>query len=381
VANYLDAQQGGATGDFATVLDQLNTLNGDGARAAFDAMSGELHGSLETISIENNDRFLRSIANRLRVHSMTLGSGFSMADAKCSSVTYVGRRTSSLDNLANGLSDWTTWFDSYGVGASIAGNGNASGLGYSTGGLAVGMERHLDENTLFGFGGGYSSSNTTLDSRSDWGSIDGGQFTAYLHHDMDCRYLTGIAAYGYNSYTTRRHIDFGSIDRIATADYGGNNYSAYLEAGRNIYGNFANLQPFAALEYIGVQQNGFAEQNADSIDLLANDSMANAMRGLLGMRVLNYYRTQSDRLLTLDASATWRHEFLDENRIIDASFVGQTGGAFAVSGLNIDRDAAIVGTGLNYAASHHCSVYANYDLLFSRNYAAHAGLGGLQYAW
>ena len=279
------------------------------------------------------------------------------------------------------MSGWTTWFDSYGVGASIAGNGNASGLSYSTGGLAIGMERHLDENTLFGFGGGYSASSTTLDSRSDWGSIDGGQFAVYMHRDIDSRYLTGIAAYGYNSYNTRRNIDFAAIDRTATADYNGNNYSAYLEAGRNIYGRIVNLQPFAALEYIGVQQNGFAEENANSIDLLVNGSTANAMRGFLGTRVLNYYRTKSGRLLTLDASAAWRHEFLDENRIIDASFAGQTGGAFAVSGINVDRDAAIVGTGLNYAVSTHCSVYANYDLLFSRNYAAHAGLGGLQYAW
>ena len=89
----MDAQKGAATGDFADVLDQLNTLNGDGARAAFDAMSGEIYGSLATISLENNDRFLRSIARRMRVQSMTQGSDFSTADARNCSLVYVNRLT------------------------------------------------------------------------------------------------------------------------------------------------------------------------------------------------------------------------------------------------------------------------------------------------
>jgi outer membrane autotransporter protein len=381
VARYLDAQASGASGDFATVLSNIDSLSASGARAAYDAMSGEIHGSLTTIGIENNDRFLRSIANHMRVQSMTQGSDFASTDANGGSVVYVNRLTSSFDNLANKMSGWTTWFDSYGVGASIAGNGNASGLSYSTGGMTVGMERHLDEHTLLGFGGGYTASSTTLDNRSDWGSIDGGNFSVYVHRDQDTHYLTGIVAYGYNSYSTKRHIDFGSIDRTANADYSGNNYSAYAEIGRNLRGRFANLQPFAGLEYVGVQQNSFNETNADSIDLAVKDSTTNAMRGLLGTRILNYYRTKSGRLLTLDASAAWRHEFLNENAIVDASFAGQTGGTFAVTGNNVDRDAAIVGAGLNYAMSDHCSVYANYDLLFSKDDAAHSGLGGLQYAW
>jgi T5SS/PEP-CTERM-associated repeat protein/autotransporter-associated beta strand protein len=382
VAGYLDAQRTSATGDFATVLDALNSLDGDGARAAFNAMSGEVYGSLATIAIENNDRFLRTIANRMRTESMANNADFAAADdCREQSLVYVNRKSSCFDSIKNRLSGWTTWFDSYGIGASIAGNGNASGLGYSTGGMAVGMERYLDDRTLFGFGGGYASSKTTLDARSDWGSIDGGQCVVYVRRDNGCNYLTGAFAYGYNNYAAKRHINFSTIDRTANASYGGNNYSSYFEVGRNIYGSYANLQPFAALESIGVQQNAFSEQNADSIDLQVNTLKTSALRGLLGTRILNYYRTGMGRLLTLDASAAWRHEFLDDSHILDASFVGQTGGAFAVSGVNVDRDAAIFGVGMKYALSDNSSLYANYDLLLSQNYTAHAGLGGFQYAW
>ncbi len=380
VATYLDAHKTGATGDFETVLDALNLQSGSGARAAFDAMSGEIYGSLATVSIENNERFLRSITQRMQVHSMTQGLDFTRNDTN-NGLVYVNRLTSSWDRMSERLSGWTSWFESYGVGAALATNGNASGLNYSTGGLTVGVERQLDERTLLGFAGGYANTNTTLQSRSDWGAIDGGQFGVYLHREYDSRYLTGIAGYGHNSFNAHRSIEFGDIDRTTSSAYSGNNYSTYVELGRNLHGRYAHLQPFGALEYIGVRQEGFAETNANSIDLDVAGLNANAFRGLLGTRLLSYFRTQSDKLLTLNASASWRHEFLDDNRVLDATFVGMPGSAFAVSGVNVDRDAAIVGTGLNYAMSAHCSAYANYDLLFSRNYAAHAGLGGFQYVW
>ena len=380
VATYLDAHKTGATGDFETVLDALNLQSGSGARVAFDAMSGEIYGSLATVSIENNERFLRSITQRMQMHSMTQGLDFTRNDAN-NGLVYVNRLTSSWDRMSERLSGWTSWFESYGVGAALATNGNASGLNYSTGGLTVGVERQLDERTLLGFAGGYATTNTTLQSRSDWGAIDGGQFGVYLHREYDNRYLTGIAGYGHNSFNAHRSIEFGDIDRTTSSAYSGNNYSTYVELGRNLHGRYAHLQPFGALEYIGVRQEGFAESNANSIDLDVAGLNANAFRGLLGTRLLSYFRTQSDKLLTWNASASWRHEFLDDNRVLDATFVGMTGSAFAVSGINVDRDAAIVGTGLNYAMSNHCSAYANYDLLFSRNYAAHAGLGGFQYIW
>jgi outer membrane autotransporter protein len=381
VASYLDAHKSGATGDFATVLDALNLQTGDGARAAFNAMSGEIHGSLQTITIENSEHLLQTVASRMRTQSMAQGDGSTSYNTNGDSLVYVNRRTNSFDTLAQKMSGWTTWAESYGVGAAIASNGNASGLTYSTGGLMLGMERYLDENTLFGFGGGYAASSTTLSDRSDWGSIDGGQVCAYLHRDVGSHYLTGIAAFGYNQYSTKRYIDFGDIDRTATANYHGGSYSAYFETGRNVLGRFTHLQPFAALEYIGVQQNAFTEQGADSIDLDVDTTTANAMRGILGSRVFNHFRTKSGHLVTVNASAAWRHEFLNDNRVIDAAFTSQTGNAFAVSGVNIDRDAAIVGAGLNYALSSHCSIYGNYDLLFSQNYTAHTGLGGFQYAW
>ena len=375
VANYLDATRATAMGDFATVIDTITMMdNASAARAAFDAMSGEVFGSLSTIGIEDHERFLRTISQRLQSQTIRQDAdNFAAGDCQ-KGLVYVIRDTSAS-------AGWTTWAEGYGVGAAIASNGNASGLGYSSGGVAVGMERQVSDSTKLGMAGGYSSSYATLDARRDNASIDGGSLALYVHRRIECLYWTGIAAYGYNSYNTERQIAFATLDREAHANYGGNNFSFYTEAGRTICGERFHLQPYVGLEYIQLHQEDFVENGANSIDILTGGVQADAFRSMIGSRILANLPTKSGRPLALEGRAAWRHEFLNENRIIDASFAGQTGTNFAVAGINVDRDAAIVGAGLMYRLRTNLSVFGNYDALTSGNYTAHAGSGGLQFQW
>ena len=379
VASYLDRHRSGASGDFATVVSELNSLGTAESRAAFDAMGGELFGSLSTIGLENTENFLERLANRLRQQTMTRGMTFDTAQKRWDeSLLLVSRHQSWLREKAEG---WTTWAEGFGVGARLASNGNASGLGYSSGGLSVGMEKWLEEDLLIGLAGGYSNVYTLLDERHDHATIDAGHFAAYIQREFDNRYLTGVAAYGYNAYDSLRHVTIGNDLRTAEASYGGNSFSGYLEAGQNFRGRFLHLQPYAALEYIQLHQNGFTETGADSVNLAVGGVGAESFRSLLGTRVLSYLRTDAGQLITLEGRAAWRHELLNDNRILDATFAGQTGTAYAIQGINVDRDAAILGTGLTYDMTKSLKFGLNYDLLFSTNYTAHAGSGNVALAW
>lgn len=377
VARCLDANASGATGDFKTVLNNIDTLSGAGAREAYDAMGGDLFGSIATIGLETNDRFLRSIAGRLQ--SQSLANGFEAYAADNSLDKNV--RYCSLMKGDDCPSDrWSTWVEGFGAAANLASDGNANGLNYSTGGVLVGVERRFNDCTKVGLVGGYSNTFATQDD-DDTASIDGGQIAAFLHRDFNQLYFTGIAAYGYNSYATTRQIEFAEIDRTAHANYGGNNFSFYNEIGRTLYGRYVHLQPYAALEYINVRQNAFTETGADSIDIASNGETADAFRGLLGSRVFSNFVTDAGRILTIEGRAAWRHEFLDESRVLDAAFAGVSGSSFAIAGMNVDRDMAILGLGTTYHVTSAFSLFANYDALTSENYTSHTGSGGMQVAW
>jgi outer membrane autotransporter protein len=130
-----------------------------------------------------------------------------------------------------------------------------------------------------------------------------------------------------------------------------------------------------------LHQNDFAESGANSIDIVTQGTQADAFRGLLGARILANLVTNSGLPVTWESRAAWRHEFLNETSLIDASFADQTGGAFAIAGINVDRDNAILGTSLTLQIRSNFSVFAGYDVVTSQNYTAHAGSGGLQYLW
>ena len=173
----------------------------------------------------------------------------------------------------------------------------------------------------------------------------------------------------------------GNIARTARSDYSGNDFSFYCEMGKNYRIRRAFLQPYVALQYIQLHQNGFVESGADSVDLSVGGVHADSFRGLLGTRLVRSFLTKGGRPLSLEGRALWRHEFLDEERILDAGFAGQPGGTFAVRGVNVDRDAAVLGTGVTLGLAQGVKLYANYDVLTSTNYTAHAGSGGLEVVW
>jgi uncharacterized protein with beta-barrel porin domain len=377
VAKYLDQTKYAATGDYATVLGDILALDGDGRRQAYDAMSGEIFGSMATVGIEVQEQFLRTISQRLQSQSLMRGDDGNVAASPRwnDKLVYV----SDQDILpSTGL---TGWAQGYGVGANLAADGNASGLIYSTAGVTIGLEQQFGADTVVGLGGGYSNTNVVLDARDDNGSISGGQLAFYLHHDFENCYATGIASYGYNSYTTNRYLAFGNVDRDAYAHYDGSSFSCYTEAGRTIFGRRIQLQPFAALEYIQLHQNDFTEANADSLDLVVGGVQASALRGLLGTRVFGNFHPNSDQTVTLEGRIAWRHEFLDESRIFDTSFDGQTGGGFAVTGVNVDRDAAVLGVGTTYHIVTTLAAFGGYNATVSKNFTSHAGVVGIQYTW
>jgi outer membrane autotransporter protein len=281
-------------------------------------------------------------------------------------------------------SGWTTWAQGMGTEANIGTDGNASGLHYTTAGLAVGLDRRFGSDTQIGVVGGYSSTYATLDDRNDNGSIDGGQLAVYLNQDFEVFYFTGIAAGGYNGYTTTRSIEFGGvdrIDRIAHVNTAGKDYSFYAEIGRTLSGHMFHLQPYIAMEYIEAYQDAFTEQGAGSIDITSGGAAAQACRGLVGARVAGTFHTISDQECMIEARAAWRHEYLNDSRVLDATFADVSSTSFAISGVNVDRDVGIFGLGVNYRFAKTFSVYCNFDLLAAQDDRADAITGGFQYLW
>ena len=386
VARVLEPAAESAAGDFAVVLEQLDTVvETPAGPGCFDQLAGEVFGSTASVGLQSTTLFLDSIGRRLRTMDAFAAVGGSGPVRRAPS-TIRGQLPSGWLGLRAKTATWRPWYQGYGVSGNAGGNGNASGLNYSIGGATVAIDRALGRHMRFGIVGGYGSSRISLNGPTQRTFVDSGQFAAYLQRHTGCRYTgrqytIGLFSYGHNRYDSSRQLVFGTINRRAEADYHGDEFAFYAEHGRIFRLGRFQFQPYGALQYINLHQSAFSETGADSMNLSVDAVGAQSFTGHLGTRLTCYKNLGPNLILAPEFRALWRHEFLDENRIVSAAFAAVPTGSYAVSGLDLGRDAAVLGGGVNLYLGRRTSLFANYDLLLNAVQVVHAGTGGLQVVW
>lgn len=80
-----------------------------------------------------------------------------------------------------------------------------------------------------------------------------------------------------------------------------------------------------------------------------------------------------------EVRAVWLHEFLQTSSVVNSFFAPIGGQSFAVQGLNLGRDWALVGGGLRWELDSRWSLYGNYDAQVNGQQAFHVGSGGIQF--
>jgi len=394
VATYLDGISAGASGDLQIVLDGLNTLEDDPAamRAAFDSIDGQIGPTMTTVGLQNATLVLQQLAGQLRTG--TLGADVSRGYAvgapapsqprgPIALVSY-DERSKPLVTFVSADSQydhWRGWMFGYGLGGSAATDGNSAGLNYGMGGTLLGVERLFNGAGRVGFFGGYQGTTLQLAGPMQRGRIDGGTTGGYLYNDDGFNYYSLIGGLQFNGYDTQRFVQYDGIDRTASGNFSGWQGYSYLERGVTLRTKRATLQPYAALQYIYLRQNSYTETGADSLNLSVGGIDANSLRSLIGGRLQYTSGSRLGHRLLPEVRALWLHEFLATDVAVNSFFAPVGGGSFAIQGLDLGRDWAILGGGLRYELDSGWQMYFNYDAQVNTQQVFHVGSGGLQYAW
>lgn len=368
IAPYLDRTYGGATGDYKTVLTELAGLpTADDVRAGMDQLDGELYPTLSIANLQAASEFNRMIADQLRPGLNPLSHhGQGIYRGQCPR-----------------CSTWNGWTAGYGLGGNAASDGNAHGYTFSTGGMSAGIDRRLDYETRFGlfYGNGFAS--TVLDGLAEGSTIHSNVWGLYLKRQTGDTYWTTIADIGHDDYVSRRNIAFGNINRTAESRHAGWQSTIYNELGHTFYaGPRLGLQPYTALQYIYIRQNGFTETGADSVNLDVGGDDLSSLRTILGGRVI---ANPGGVLFGCDELAFrthWTHELLDRTTgIIGADLAGGGTPAFLVRGVDLGRDWVTTGTDAVWKHGNHLQLRLSYEISYNARQAYHTGGGSAGLVW
>lgn len=190
---------------------------------------------------------------------------------------------------------------------------------------------------------GYAYSDQRAD-REHNRQIEGQLYGAW---NMGRGYLLGTLSAGRMQRWTQRQIVLGHEAFGIDADYADRYATAGLQAGMPVELGRARITPYAGVQTLQLERDGFSESGAFGFGLSTADSTMRASQSLLGARFATDWRWGS-RLWTLQGRAEWQHLLDQSGGDIDARFTGLDVWA-PIVGAELDSDVGVFGFGLQTA--------------------------------
>ncbi len=297
------------------------------ARAAFDAISGEVHASVKGAGLEDS-RFIReAVFDRLR--------------------------GSTPDSAGKGL--WGRGFGSWG---HADGDGNAASYTRDIGGFFMGLDAGTDGHLRGGLVGGYSHSSVNIADRSSHASTDDYHLGAYGGVQQGPVGLRAGASYTWRRVITDRTVAFTGFSDNVNAAYNADVGQLFGELGYTVKYGHDSFEPFVNVAWVDLHTNDLAEVGGAAAVTGKADSVT-AIFTTVGTRAKTSFTLGNGIPVTAHGLAGWRHA---DGTMTPTSTLAFAGGSdFSVAGIPVARDALAIEAGLEAELSKR----AEFDVSYS----------------
>jgi len=254
---------------------------------------------------------------------------------------------------------------------------------FTTAGLVLGLDGKVNDHWVVGTLFSYQHTSADLDAQGSQANIDslgGGLYAGYHNGGW---YGNGLATYTRNDYDTTRVVLFPGFNGAAIGSTSSDQFAVNIDGGYDFNLNQSwTAGPILGLQYVHLGVDGFTETGATATNLAVGSQDVDSLRSRLGFRIAYHKQIGKEVSFAAEARAEWQHEFLDDSRGISASFAGSGLAPFSVQTANPERDAALVGIGLNVTVRNRMTIFADYDVQAGQqSYFEQTVRGGLKFAW
>jgi fibronectin-binding autotransporter adhesin len=309
-----------------------------GARAAFDALSGEIHPSAISGAFEESRLPREAVLDRLASpYGALVGGGAN------------GMATTQSIAAPSSSQAFAAWGEAFGSWGHVGGDGNAATLDRSLGGFILGADATLDQTYRIGIAAGYTQSTLSLDARGSSGRIDTTYGGLYGGASYSALQLRGGALFAYNRYTSDRSVAFPGFADSLSSGYGGDTLQAFGEAGWRVavagFGQATSIEPFVGAMAMHIHSDSFRETGGAAALIGAAQGYDYATT-TLGLRA--EASLFSDAPLTAHGMVGWRHAFGDVTPTSTLALASSPSIPFSIAGAPIARDALLIEAGLDW---------------------------------
>jgi outer membrane autotransporter protein len=359
------------TGPAATLYTKLLMT---GTPDALNQLSGEVHGSVQSVIIDDSRYVRQAVLGRLRQAPYAGGSGAIAAlgsggptlaygeSATDAALAYANKKPSfpiKAPPFAAPVEtpDLTFWAQGVGAWGKIDGDGNAADASRNLSGVFTGFDRRFGD-WRAGLAAGYSNSSVSVSARASSANIDTAYVAAYAGTSYWAWNFRSGATFAWNTIGTSRTIAFPGFVEQATTRYGAGEAQVFGELGYGLTFGAIAAEPFAGLAWVHLDTESFTETGGVSA-LIGTGHKEDVGYSTLGARVATYSLLQNGMALIPRASVAWQHAFGDVTPTAALSFQS-IGAGFNILGVPIARNAALVEAGCDLQLTAQAKIGVSY---------------------
>ncbi|SIT17786.1 autotransporter domain-containing protein [Achromobacter sp. MFA1 R4] len=355
---------GQATGA-SQVTQAVLAMTPDQARAALKQLSGEAYASTGSVLQGQGDA----------VQTLPLAHLRGNLDAPM----VAGRPTAQLGMASSDALPQSgaspIWAQAFGNWSTFGGDGNASSVHQSAGGLFVGGDGAVGGGWRLGGAVGYTGSHNSVADVSSRMSVDSYTATVFGGKNIEAgpghfRFMAG-AAYTWHEIDAKRNVAVGGLNQRLESSYDASSTQVFTELGYKLpLGDAYAIEPFAGVAWNQVRTRGFQESGGTAAlrGEGSTDDVTSTTLGLRGAMLIGSDNAPG----RLTATLGWRHAMGDVKPTQKLAFEG--GSTFTVSGVPIARDAAVLGLGAEVALTRNTTAGVAYDAQFGGGNRQQAGM-------
>ncbi len=285
--------------------------------------------------------------------------------------------------LAPGIShNNDIWIQGYGDYAKQDARGLSNGYNAKLYGAVIGLDRGFIGNTLrLGLAQGYSEGRIRSKDNSGRTRIKSYQTGFYgEYNDDDKPYVVDtVLSFGYNDYDSSRQVAIGTIERTASSDYDGQQFSGYLETGYKVKKWDLSIIPLLAMNYTYLHLDGYTESGAGAMDLAVKTQNYDTLQLGAGFRLSRAFDTKN-LLFTPELRFRYFYSIINDKQQSLASFTGG-GTAFETSGYRPAPSSFNIGARLEFFNKNNITILADADTQLKDDYYEAGGSVTFKYSF
>lgn len=381
------------------VYDAVVTQSAGGAQQAFDALSGEVHSSAVTATVQTAFVVQETLLDRMRWGDSTGFSGPGLTGSigqrfapgttlpAAYSADLPGRTVISKVPVRPIEPSYAVWGQAFGSFGDSRGDGNAARMTRQIGGFVVGAETGAGalggsfSDWRAGVAAGYSYTSFDVAARGSTGQVESGFGAVYARGPLGPLQMRLGAAYAGNAFDTRRLVTFPGFSQTLTGKEGGRTVQGFGELGYRITTATGYLEPFVGGAAISIGRDGFTERGgAAALRVFGRDyDIQTTTAGVQGQAVVSDMFAGAGPLVARGLLG-YRHAFGD---VVPTTLLAFTGGgqSFLTAGVPVARDAFIASAGLDLQVATNTSVGLAYNGQIGREAQDHSLRGNISYRW